>query len=263
MDYTCTMQLVDTHTHLFSSQFNEDIDAVIQRAKEDGVEKFYLPNINSQTIDAMMGLCKKYPENCFPMMGLHPCDVKEDVEKELTLVEQWHEKHKFLAVGEIGIDLYWDKTFIEEQKHAFRTQIRLAKRLQLPIVIHVRDSFPEVFEIVDEENDDQLFGIFHCFNGTLDQAHHIINYGGFKMGLGGVLTFKNAGVDKTVANIDMEHLVLETDSPYLAPTPHRGKRNESAYVRLVAEKLAEIKQLPLEEVARITTANANQVFHGK
>ena len=159
--------------------------------------------------------------------------------------------------------MYWDKSFIEEQKDAFRQQVKLAKRISLPIVIHVRDSFDEVFAIVDEENNDDLFGIFHCFTGTKEQANHIINYGGFKLGLGGVLTFKNSGVDKVVEQVGMQHLVLETDSPYLAPTPHRGKRNESAYLRLVAEKLAEIKNLPLAEVARITTENANQVFHGK
>ena len=256
-------KFVDTHTHLFSEQFNDDIDEVMQRAFDSGVDKMYLPNINSETIDSMMKLSEKYPKNCFPLMGLHPCDVNEDYQKELDLVTEWHAKHKFYAVGEIGIDLFWDKTFVEQQKDAFRQQVQLAKRIKLPIVIHVRDSFTEVFEIVDQENDDSLFGIFHCFTGDEAQAQHIINYSGFKLGLGGVLTFKNSGLDKTVSQIDMEHLVLETDSPYLAPTPHRGKRNESAYVRLVAEKLAEIKNLPLSEVAKITTQNANEVFHGK
>ncbi|MBL4624243.1 MAG: TatD family hydrolase [Flavobacteriales bacterium] len=257
------MQFTDTHTHLFSEQFDDDIDAVMQRAFDSGVCKMYLPNINSETIDSMMELSKKYPDNCFPLMGLHPCDVKEDYQKEIDLVVKWHGKHKFLAVGEIGIDLFWDKAFVEQQKDAFLQQIQLAKRIKLPIVIHVRDSFDEVFEIVDRENDESLFGIFHCFTGSLEQAEHILNYGGFKLGLGGVLTFKNSGLDRTIAEVNMEHLVLETDSPYLAPMPHRGKRNESAYLRLVAEKLAEIKNLPLSEVARITTENANQVFHGK
>ena len=257
------MEFIDTHTHLFSEQFDDDIDEVIQRSLNEGITKMYLPNINSDTIDSMMKLSARYPENCFPLMGLHPCDVKEDYQREIDLVKEWHAKHKFYAVGEIGIDLFWDKTFVEQQKDAFRQQIQLAKKIQLPIVIHVRDSFDEVFEIVNDENDDSLFGIFHCFTGDINQANQILRYGGFKLGLGGVLTFKNSGLDKTISQIDMEHLVLETDSPYLAPVPHRGKRNESVYLKLVAQKLAEIKNLPLSEVAKITTENANQVFYGK
>lgn len=256
------MQLVDTHTHLFVEQFNEDIDEVLERAIASKVDRFYLPNINIDTIDPMMKLCQRYPDHCFPLMGLHPSDVKENFEEELEIIEQWHAQHRFYAVGEIGIDLYWDKTYLRQQQEAFRRQVSLAKKINLPIVIHVRESFDEVFAIMDELNDDTLSGVFHCFTGTPEQAQKIIDYGNFKLGIGGVLTFKNGGLDKTVEHIDIEHLVLETDSPYLTPTPYRGKRNESAYIELIAKKLAEIKNVTIEEVASITTNNANQLFHG-
>ena len=257
------MHFTDTHTHLFSEEFETDIDQVIQKSIEAGVNKFYLPNINSKTIAPMMDLCEKYPNNCFPMMGLHPSYVKDDFEEELTLVEEWHSKQSFVAVGEIGIDLYWDKTYLKQQQEAFRRQINLAKKLHLPIIIHVRDSFNEVFEIIDELNDDTLFGIFHCFTGTYDQAMKIIGYGGFKLGVGGVITFKNSGLDKVISKVELEHLVLETDSPYLTPAPFRGKRNESSFLPLIAQKLADVKQVAIEKVAKITNKNANQVFYGR
>jgi len=205
-------------------------------------------------------LGKKYPNNCFPMMGLHPTSVKENYKEELAVVEEWLAKEKFCAVGEIGIDLYWDKTLLKEQQEAFRYQIDLAKKYELPFVIHCRDSFNEIFEILDEMNDEKMRGIFHCFTGNVEQANHIINYGDFKIGIGGVVTFKNSGLDKTVEQIDLEHLVLETDSPYLAPTPFRGKRNESTYLYNIAEKVADIYNLPIETVAEVTTENSKKVF---
>lgn len=254
------MILTDTHTHLYSEQFNDDIDLVIKNCIDKGIERLFLPNIDSASIDGMMELWKKYPNNCFPMMGLHPTSVKENYNEELVLVEEWLDEHKFCAVGEIGIDLYWDKTLLKEQQDAFRFQIELAKKHQLPFVIHCRDSFDEIFEIMDELNDEKMKGIFHCFTGNFEQAKHIINYGDFKIGIGGVVTFKNSGLDKTVEQIDLEHLVLETDSPYLAPTPFRGKRNESTYLYNIAEKVADIYNLPIEEIAKITTQNSKEVF---
>ena len=254
------MILTDTHTHLYSDQFNEDIDTVIQNCIDKGITRLFLPNIDSESIDGMMKLGEKYPKNCFPMMGLHPTSVKENYKEELTLVKEWMSKHPFCAVGEIGIDLYWDKTFLVAQQEAFRFQIKLAKEYNLPFVIHCRDAFDEIFEILNELNDDKMRGIFHCFTGTIEQANHVINYGGFKIGIGGVVTFKNSGLDKVVAQIDLEHLVLETDSPYLAPTPFRGKRNESTYLYTIAERVADIKEVSIEKVAQITTENSKQVF---
>ncbi|MDG1477005.1 MAG: TatD family hydrolase [Vicingaceae bacterium] len=254
------MILTDTHTHLYSEQFNEDIDVVVQNCIEKGIERLFLPNIDSTSIESMMALGEKYPENCFPMMGFHPTSVRDNYKEELALVEQCMSNHKFCAVGEIGIDLYWDKTYVKEQQEAFRFQIELAKKYDLPFVIHCRDSFDEIFEILDELNDDKMRGIFHCFTGTVEQANHIINYGDFKIGIGGVVTFKNSGLDNIVEQIDIKHLVLETDSPYLAPTPHRGKRNESTYLYNIAEKVADIYNISVEEVAEITTENSKQVF---
>lgn len=254
------MHLIDTHTHLFAQQFDDDRTEVVQRAIDAGVQQMLLPNIDGNTIQPMMDLCAAFPKNCYPMMGLHPCDVKENYLEELATVEKWLEKGGFVAVGEIGIDLYWDKSTLGVQQDAFRKQIELAKKHQLPIAIHVRDSFEEVLAIIDELNDNTLTGVFHCFTGTEAQAQHILNYGGFKLGVGGVVTFKNSGIDKTLANISLEHLILETDSPYLAPTPHRGKRNESSYVPLIAEKLADIYEVEVAEVARITTQNAQTLF---
>ena len=254
------MHLVDTHTHLFAQQFDEDRSEVVHRALEKGVQQMLLPNIDNSSIQPMLNLCAKFPNNCFPMMGLHPCDVKENYLEELVIIEEWLQKEKFVAVGEIGIDLYWDKRTLAIQEDAFLKQVELAKKYKLPIAIHVRDSFDEVLAIVDEMNDNNLSGVFHCFTGNEAQANHIINYGGFKLGIGGVVTFKNSGLDKTLSTISIEHLILETDSPYLAPTPYRGKRNESSHVVLVAEKLAEIYGKSLEEIADITTQNAKELF---
>lgn len=254
------MILTDTHTHLYSEQFKEDIDEVVQKAIKLGISRFFLPNIDSDYTAALLALAKKYPDNMFPMMGLHPCSVKADYQQELEQVEKMLSEHQIVAIGEIGIDLYWDKTFFKEQQAAFRHQIRLAKANNLPFVIHCRDAFDEIFEILDEENDENMRGIFHCFTGSLEQAQKIINYGGFKLGIGGVVTFKNAGLDKVVEQISLEHLVLETDAPYLAPVPYRGKRNESAYIIEIATKVANLKQVSLEEVAKITTSNSKTVF---
>jgi TatD DNase family protein len=254
--------LIDTHTHLYLEQFDKDRDEMIQRAVETGVEKFYLPNIDSSSSDSMLALEAKYPERCFAMMGLHPCSVKENYQEELAIVKEWLDKRPFCAVGEIGIDLYWDKSFFEQQKEAFLTQIEWAKALNLPIVIHSREATDIIIEILQEVNDDQLGGIFHCFGGTLEQANKIIDLG-FYLGIGGVLTFKKAGLDKVLVEVPMERIVFETDSPYLAPVPYRGKRNESAYVRLVAEKLMEVKGLTFKEIAAKTSENAEHVFQNK
>ncbi len=254
------MILTDTHTHLYSEQFKDDIDEVVQKAIDLGITRFFLPNIDSGYTNALLALAKKYPDNMFRMMGLHPCSVKADYQQELEHVEKMLSAHQVVAIGEIGIDLYWDKTFFKEQQAAFRYQIRLAKANNLPFVIHCRDAFDEIFEILDEENDENMRGIFHCFTGNLEQAQKIINYGGFKLGIGGVVTFKNAGLDKVVEQLDLAHLVLETDAPYLAPVPYRGKRNESAYIIEIATKVANLKQVSLEEVASITTKNSIEVF---
>ncbi len=253
------MELVDTHAHLYSRKFDNDRDEVIARARERGIARFYLPNIDSASVDAMLALEEAYPGECFAMMGLHPCSVNENFEAELAVVEEWLQRRSFVAVGEIGIDLYWDKTYFEQQKAAFLRQIEWAKALSAPIVIHSRESIDVIIEMLEAVKDDRLFGIFHCFTGTEAQARRIIDLG-FLLGIGGVLTFKNGGLDKALAGIDLSHLVLETDAPYLAPAPHRGKRNESAYVRLVAEKLAAVKGVAPEQVAEVTTANADRVF---
>ena len=254
------MLLTDSHTHLFLEEFKDDIEQVMENAIQKGVERIFLPNIDISTIDALNSLTNKYPDNCFPMMGLHPGSVQANYESELETVTAELKTGKYCAVGEIGIDLYWDKTFIKEQEDAFMEQIILAKKLELPIVIHARDSFQEIFDIIEPLNDKGLTGIFHCFTGTTSDAERIIGFGGFKMGIGGVLTFKNAGVDKVVEKIDLKHLVLETDSPYLAPVPYRGKRNESAYIIEVANKLAELHKCSIEEIAKVTTDNTREIF---
>ena len=252
---------IDSHTHLYLEEFENDRDDVLSRALQAGVEKFFLPNIDSSSIDPMMSLCKANPELCFPMMGLHPCSVKENYKEELALIKKCLDTDRFYAIGEIGIDLFWDKTFIEQQKEAFRLQILWAKEKKLPIVIHARESFTEILEIMDEMNDRTLSGIFHCFTGTPEQAQKIISYGDFYLGIGGVVTFKNSGLAETLQNIRPEFLVLETDAPYLAPIPYRGKRNESAYVTLVAARLAAIYNCTVKEIAEITSANARKVFN--
>jgi len=255
------MQFIDTHSHLYSSQFDEDRTQTINEAISAGVSTILLPNISSKYTKGMLELCNEFPENCFPMMGLHPCDVNEDnIEAELLHLEQELTKGKYIAVGEIGLDLYWDKTKLEIQKKAFIHQIELAKKYKLPIAIHVRNSFAEAIEIIEKLNDENLRGVFHCFTGTVEDAQRVINLGGFYLGIGGVLTFKNSGLDKTIAAIELQNLILETDAPYLAPTPFRGKRNESKYIVNIAEKLAEVHQIDIEDVARITTINAKKLF---
>ncbi|MBK9190662.1 MAG: TatD family hydrolase [Crocinitomicaceae bacterium] len=252
--------MIDTHTHLFSKEFEADRDIVIKNAIQSGVSKMLLPNVDLESIEAMHLVSEKYPDVCFPMMGLHPCSVKENWQDELAVVKSWLDKKTYCAVGEIGIDLYWDKTTLSYQQKAFRQQIIWAKEKKLPVVIHVREAFEETFEIVDELNDENLSGVFHCFTGNIDQANHIVSYGNFKLGIGGVVTFKNGGLDKVLPDIDLKHLVLETDSPYLAPVPHRGKRNESAYLRIIAEKLAVTKGVSIEEVETVTNQNALALF---
>lgn len=257
------MQLIDTHTHLYADQFEDDREQMIEKSIEKGISKFFLPNIDSSSIDGMKDLVKKFPNHCFPLMGLHPCSVGENVQEELDRVKMELESHKYYGVGEIGMDLYWDKSFQEAQEMAFRTQIEWAKAKGLPIVIHCREAFDEIFAVIDDMNDERLFGIFHCFTGNVEQANHILQYGGFKLGIGGVVTFKNAGLDKTIAKLSIEDLVLETDSPYLAPVPFRGKRNESSYLDRIAEKVAEVFEIPLTEVAKTTTATALKIFQNE
>ena len=253
------MQFIDTHTHLFLSEFDSDRDQVILNAQKEGVEKLLLPNVDQSTFTDLDSLVRKYPDYCLPMIGLHPTSVKENPEKELSFVEDYLRENKVFAIGEIGMDLYWDKTFVKEQEFAFRKQINLAKKYNLPIVIHARDSFNEIFSVMDEVFDEKLNGVFHAFTGTEEQAKRIVDWG-FKIGLGGILTFKNSGLDKVVKNVDINHIVLETDSPYLAPVPKRGKRNESSYIIYVAKKLAEIKDITLDQVAKVTTNNAKELF---
>lgn len=253
------MILIDTHTHLYLDNYSEDQSTIIQKAIDQGVEKMLLPAIDSSTYDSMIRLSKQYPENCFPMIGLHPTSVKDDYEVELKLVEGQLSAGGFIAVGEIGIDLYWDKTHSEQQKDAFRRQLRLAKKYNLPVAIHTRDSFDEIYEIARDEKTEELLGVFHCFTGSIEEANKIIDLE-FKMGIGGILTFKNAGLAEVVEQIPLEHLILETDSPFLTPTPYRGKRNESSYLTYIAKRMAEIKEISFEEVAEITTSNAKRLF---
>ncbi len=255
------MMFIDTHTHLFVEQFNEYREEVVQRAMDTGVEVMLLPNIDLESITQMNELAAKYPNNCFPMMGLHPGSVDQNWKQILQTIEKELFENTYIAVGEIGIDLYWSREFEEAQKEVFRQQVLWAKELGKPIVIHAREAFDEIFEIIDELNDESLTGIFHCFTGTLEQANHVINYGGFKMGLGGVLTYKKSGLDKVIENVDLKHLVLETDSPYLPPTPYRGKRNESSYLLHIAEKLADVQSITLKQVAEVTTQNAKEIFN--
>ncbi len=254
------MTYIDTHAHLYVDQFDEDRDKMMQRAIDSGVKKFFLPNIDIASIKKMEQLVIDYPNVCYSMMGIHPCSVIKDWKKQFEEVKTHYKKGHHIAIGEIGIDLYWDKSLLKEQTESFRAQINWAKEEKLPIVIHCRDAFDEIFDVLDQENDESLFGIFHCFTGNEEQAQRILNYGGFKLGIGGVVTFKNSGVDKAIQNIDMEHIVLETDAPYLAPIPFRGKRNESSYIPYIAKKLSDIHGISEEEVGRITTKNALEVF---
>ncbi len=255
------MQFIDTHSHLYSSQFDEDRTTIVKNAIDAGVTTMLLPNISSNYTKGMLALCNEFPNNCFPMMGLHPCDVSvENFDAEIKHVEQELESGKYIGVGEIGLDLYWDKSTLEIQKKAFIHQVNLAKKHKLPIAIHVRDSFTEAIEIIEMLNDKNLRGVFHCFTGDKNDAERIIKLNGFYLGIGGVLTFKNSGLDKTIKGVDMKHLILETDAPYLTPAPNRGKRNESKYLVNIAEKLAETHNITLSEVAKITTDNAKNLF---
>ncbi len=253
------MILTDTHTHLYSEAFDGDRDRMMQRALEVGVERFFVPAIDSTYHTAMFSLEESYPDRVFLMMGLHPTHVGANYMEELALVEDWLEKRKFHAVGEIGIDLYWDKSRLREQQDAFSRQIGLAKKHGLPISIHCREAFDEVFEVLEGEAGADLFGIFHCFTGSLEQAERALSLN-MKLGIGGVVTFKNGMIDRFLDQIDLDHLVLETDSPYLAPVPHRGKRNESSYIIEVVQKLSSIYNRPEGEIAAITTENSRQIF---
>ncbi|MDC6387386.1 TatD family hydrolase [Maribacter sp. PR1] len=253
------MIITDTHTHLYSEAFNEDRRQVIKRALDEGVTRFFIPAIDSTYTDSMLDLKKSYPENIFLMTGLHPTHVKENYKEELGHIQQLVKEHQYYAIGEIGIDLYWDKSFFTQQQDAFRSQIKLAKSLDLPIVIHCRDAFDEVFAILEEQKGDGLRGIFHCFTGNLEQAKRAISYN-LKLGIGGVVTFKNGKIDTFLNQIDLGNIVLETDSPYLAPAPYRGKRNESSYVVNVLNKVASLYDMNVNEVAQITTENSKEVF---
>ena len=253
------MNIIDTHTHLYLKQFNEDIDDVIARAKQIGVKKFILPAIDSSHFNSMHSLKNKYPDEIYLMLGLHPTYIKENYKDELNFVVNSLNTNDYVAIGEIGIDLYWDKSFLKQQKEAFKFQIRLAIKHDLPIVIHCREAFNEIFEILDKENCDKLRGVFHCFTGTFEEAQRAIDLG-FVLGIGGVVTFKNGAIDKFLHKIELKNIVLETDSPYLTPNPFRGKRNESSYIIHVLEKLSEIYGISKEKIAEFTSKNAEKVF---
>ncbi|MDW7694149.1 TatD family hydrolase [Flammeovirgaceae bacterium SG7u.111] len=256
------MNMIDSHAHIYSDKFKNDVDEMIARSFDAGIDKILMPNIDHASIDRMLELEEKYPHQCYSMMGLHPCSVGKDFEKELYLVEDWLGKKDFLAVGEMGLDLYWDKTFFEQQKEAFRVQAGLAKKHKLPLVIHTRDSMEESIELLEELADENLTGVVHCFTGSVEDAERIIKTG-FYLGIGGVSTFKNGGLDKVLPAISLNHLLLETDSPYLAPIPHRGKRNEPSYIQHIAKRIAEIKKVSLEEVAQKTRENTVKLFNIK
>jgi len=254
------MFFVDSHTHLYLEQFDDDRKQVIEEAIAGGVEYMLLPNIDLDTVDAMLNLTCNFPHNCMPMMGLHPTSVKNDYQNVLQVVEREINRQTFCAIGEIGIDLYRDKTFKPQQEDAFRQQLILAKKYNLPVSVHTRESFDEIYRIVKEEITENLTGVFHCFTGNTEQAKKIMGLG-FRMGIGGIVTFKNSGLDEVVKNLPLDHLVLETDAPFLAPVPYRGKRNQSAYLPVIAQKIADIKNIPVEEVADITSRNAAELFN--
>ena len=253
------MQLIDTHTHLYVEAFDEDQSLVIERALKVGVQHFFIPAIDSSYIDRMYALENTYPNQIHLMAGLHPTHVKKNYKEELTLIDTQLKRRKFCAIGEIGMDLYWDKKFLKEQQLAFSQQIKLAKEHKLPIVIHCREAFDEVFEVLEQHSGDDLYGIFHCFTGTLSEAKRAIDLN-FKLGIGGVVTFKNGRIDQFLNKIPMESIVLETDAPYLSPTPHRGNRNESSYIHLIMKKVAECYAVSDDIIAKITTENALSVF---
>ncbi|UOQ70160.1 TatD family hydrolase [Hymenobacter cellulosilyticus] len=253
------MQLTDSHAHIYSEQFKTDRDEALHRAYEAGVTTIVMPNIDHTSIDGMLETEVRFPQQCFSMMGLHPCSVGKDFERELYLVEEWLDKRPFAAVGECGIDLYWDKTTLAQQQEALRVQVALAKKHSLPLVLHTRDAFQETADIIEAAQDGTLTGVFHCFSGTPEEAARVLRLG-FKLGIGGVATFKNGGADKFLPDIALEHLLLETDCPYLAPVPHRGKRNEPSYLPLIARRVAELLRKDPEEIAEATTRNARELF---
>ncbi len=253
------MLLTDTHTHQYYETDPVKREELMKRCLDNGIGRLFLPNVDSASMELVISQVKAFPKNCFAMLGLHPCDVKANWQEELDTINNAIPQHKIYAIGEIGIDLYWDKTFLAEQIEAFKIQINWAKKLKLPIVIHCRDAFNEVYKVLLEEQDEDLRGIFHCFTGTLEQAQKVIDLG-FYLGIGGVVTYKNSGLDNVVQQIDLKHIVLETDSPYLTPVPYRGKRNESSYLIYVAQKVADLHQTSLETVAAVTTENSKIVF---
>lgn len=253
--------MIETHAHIFAEQFDEDRDDVIERAVEEGVERIYMPNIDSTSVDRMMEAEERY-DSCIATIGLHPCSVQKDFEKELYVVEDWLSKRSFAAIGEAGIDLYWDKTYQKQQEEALAIQLEWAKKYRIPIILHCRDSFEETLALVEKHNSDELTGVFHCFTGSAADAQKVADQG-FKIGLGGVATFKNGGLREVIPALDLNTIVVETDAPYLAPTPKRGKRNEPAFIKFVAQKIADLKEMPLEEVIDITTKNANDLFQYK
>ena len=253
------MILTDTHTHLYYETDEVKRAGLIERCEKNNVRRLFLPNVDLESVPKVFALTAAYPGMCYPMMGLHPCSVKDGWEAELAAIRQAAEGHKIVAIGEIGIDLYWDKATLPQQTKAFHEQIAWAKSLRLPIVIHCRDAFDEVFSVLEQEQDEQLRGIFHCFTGRLEQAEKVIALG-FYLGIGGVVTYKNSGLDKVVAQVPLKHLVLETDSPYLTPVPFRGKPNESSYLIYVAEKVADMHQISIETLADITTQNSKAIF---
>lgn len=254
--------MIDTHAHIYASEFDNDRDEVVKRALEQGIDRILLPNIDLESIEPMLKTEAAYPEICRSMMGLHPCYVDGNIEQTLEIIRGWFEKHNFIAVGEIGIDLYWDKTFRAEQEMAFVTQLNWAKEMNLPVVIHTRDSIEETLTLLRQEQDGSLRGVFHCFGGSVEEAQ-AINELGFHLGLGGVSTFKNGGMDKVIPHLDMNWVILETDCPYLAPVPHRGKRNEPAYTSLVVARVAELRGESLEAIDALTTKNAEELFNLK
>jgi len=253
------MVLTDTHTHLYYETITEKRTALMQRCVDNNITRLFLPNVDAASVPLVYGLVNDYPQYCYPMLGLHPCDVKENWEEELSAIMDAHQQNKIYAIGEIGIDLYWDKTHLKEQVDAFVKQINWAKSLDLAIVIHCRDAFDEVYEVLKQEADEKLRGIFHCFGGNAEQAQKVIDLN-FYLGIGGIVTYKNSGLDKVIPEIDLKHIVLETDSPYLTPVPFRGKPNESSYLVYIAQKVAELHQTSIEKVAEVTTENSRLVF---
>lgn len=250
--------MIETHAHIYDEAFVADREEILNRAFEQGVLEIWMPNCNSETIAGMMDLVTRYPNRCLPMMGLHPCYVKEDFEKELYIVEDWLNKEKFIAIGEIGMDLFWDKTFVKQQEEAFLIQCVLAKKYDLWIDIHSRNAFWETVALIEKNADPRLKGIFHCFTGTLEEAQKAIELN-FLIGVGGVVTFKNGGLDKILPHVDLKYIVLETDAPYLAPVPYRGKRNEPVYLQIIAQKVADMMQISVETVIKQTSLNAQKL----